>query len=70
MLKYIIRRFIMLIFVLLGVSLFVFIIFNISQGDPATIILGMGATPEGIAELREELGLNDPFFVRYFNNKY
>lgn len=67
MVKYIIRRLLMLIGVLLGVSLFVFVIFNISQGDPATIILGMGATPENVAQLREELGLNEPLFVRYFD---
>lgn len=67
MVKYIIRRLVMLIGVLLGVSLLVFVIFSISQGDPATIILGMGATPENVEQLREELGLNDPFFVRYLN---
>lgn len=64
--RYIFKRFLMLIGVLFGVSLLVFIIFNVSKGDPATIILGMGATPDTIHQLREELGLNDPFIVRYF----
>jgi peptide/nickel transport system permease protein len=39
---------------------------NLTPGDPAMMILGEGAKPEEYAALREEMGLNDPFFVRYF----
>lgn len=67
MLKYIGRRLLMLIPVLLGVTLIIFIISYITPGDPAQIILGDDATPENVAALREEMGLNDPFFVRYVN---
>jgi peptide/nickel transport system permease protein len=39
---------------------------NFTPGDPAIMILGEGATPEAYAALREEMGLNEPFLVRYF----
>lgn len=65
--KYILKRLLLLIPVMLGVSFIIFSIMSLSPGDAATAILGEGATPESVAELREELGLNDPFFVRYFS---
>lgn len=51
--------------VLLGVSLLVFAIMSFTPGDPAQLILGENAPPEAVAELREEMGLNDPFVLRY-----
>ena len=63
--KYILKRLLMMIPVLLGVTFLVFFILNMTPGDPAAIILGDQATPEAIAQLREELGLNDPLLVRY-----
>jgi len=65
MLRYIARRVLMAVPVLLGVSFLVFAIAQVTPGDPALGILGSYATPEAVAELREQLGLNDPFFVRY-----
>lgn len=65
MLKYIIKRLFMMIFVLFGISILVFTIFHFAPGDPATIILGAGASVEDIQKLRNELGLEDPFIVRY-----
>lgn len=47
------------------VSLLVFVTTNLLPGDPATAILGKSATPESLAYLREELGLNRPIMVRY-----
>ncbi|MBR2929075.1 MAG: ABC transporter permease [Oscillospiraceae bacterium] len=67
MLKYIGKRLLYLILVLLGVSFIVFTLLYISPGNPAKIILGEAATPEALAALEEQLGLNDPFLVRYFN---
>ncbi len=65
MYKYILKRLLMMIPVLLGVTFIVYLILAASPGNPALIILGDGATPESIARLNEELGLNDPFVVRY-----
>lgn len=65
MFKYILRRIAMLVPVLLGVSLIIFGILDMTPGDPAMMILGEGASPEEYAAMREELGLDDPFFVRY-----
>lgn len=67
MVKYIIKRLIALIPVLLGVTLIVFTLLYFTPGDPALIILGDEATPEAIEEVHEELGWNDPFWLRYLN---
>ena len=63
--KYICKRLLMMIPVLLGISFVVFGLLELSPGDPAQVILGQRATPESIAALREQMGLNDPFLVRY-----
>ncbi|WRS26289.1 ABC transporter permease [Oscillospiraceae bacterium MB08-C2-2] len=65
MLKFIIRRLFMLVPVVLGITLFIFIIMDIAPGDPARTILGAEATVEEVEALREEMGLNDPLLVRY-----
>ena len=65
MLKFVIKRLLMLIPVLIGISLVVQLLLEITPGDPAKLMLGMYATPENVAALREDLGLNDPFIVRY-----
>lgn len=65
MYKYIIKRLLMLIPVLLGVTFIVFFVLNLSKGDPAAIILGDQASKESLEAKREELGLNDPLPVRY-----
>lgn len=63
--KYIAKRLLMMIPVLLGISFVVFGLLELSPGDPAQVILGQRATPESIAALREEMGLNQPFLLRY-----
>lgn len=65
--KYILKRMLMLIPVLIGVIFIVFFIMSLSPVNPAEVILGDGATEESIAAKEEELGLNDPFFVRFGN---
>ena len=56
----------MLIPTLLGISLIVLLLIDLTPGDPARMLLGAAATEEQVEELREELGLNDPFFVRWW----
>lgn len=67
MLKYIGKRLLMLIPVILITSFLIFWAMSLTGGDPAMIVAGEGATTEEIEAVREELGLNDPFMVRYFN---
>lgn len=55
----------MLIPVLLGISLVVLILIDVTPGDPARMMLGSRATQEEVDALRETLGLNDPLPVRY-----
>lgn len=66
MIRYITMRLMLLIPILLGVSFIIFTIMELTPGDPATRILGIDAPPEALEQLRVQLGLNDPFFVRYF----
>ena len=66
MVKYIIKRILMLIPVIFGITLFIYVIMSLAPGDPATLILGPDATYEEILAKRDELGLNDPILVRYF----
>lgn len=65
MLKYILKRILLLIPVLIGATFIVFSVMDMTPGDPAVAKLGVDATAEQIEELREEMGLNDPFLVRY-----
>ena len=67
MYKYIIKRLLMMIPVLLGVSLIVFTIISLSPGDPATVILGTDAPKEAIDALNHELGFDQPLPVRYLD---
>ena len=63
--KYIIKRILLLIPILIGATFLVFAIMEISPGDPALTILGADANEEAIARIHEELGLDRPFIVRY-----
>lgn len=67
MYKYILKRILLLIPVLIGVTFTVFCIMELTPGDPAAIILQDAATEESVAALREKLGLDDPFLIRYVN---
>ena len=65
MFKYIVKRLLLLIPVLLGVTFIIFLLLSVMTGDPAEIILGDAATPETVAELHEEMGLDKPLPVRF-----
>ncbi len=62
---YLLRRLLQLIPVLFGISLVVFLIMALLPGDPALAILGPYATPESLATLRAELGLDQPLWRRF-----
>ena len=63
--KYVVRKILTTILTLLAVTFFVFLSFHVISGDPASSMLGTEATPQKVAALREELGLNDPVLVQY-----
>lgn len=63
---YIIRRLFSLIPVLAVVAIVVFLIIHITPGDPAAMILGEGASPEQIEELRHEMGLDQPIVTQFY----
>lgn len=65
--KYILKRLLMMIPILLGVTFIIFILTYIAPGDPAVLALGEAASPEALDALREEMGLNDPLLIRYVN---
>lgn len=67
MLKYILKRLLLLIPVLLGVSIMVFIVMHVFTPDPTGVILGQHATAEQAAKLRETLGLNHPLPVQFWD---
>jgi len=67
MYKYLIKRLIMMVPVLLGVTLVIFTLLYFTPGNPAKLLLPDEASVEDIREKEEELGLNDPFAIRYVN---
>ena len=67
MYRYIIKRILWLIPILLGVSFIVFTIMYLSPGDPVTLILGEGASEEAYQALRTEMGFDQSFIVQFFN---
>lgn len=65
MTTYIIRRLLQSLIVLFGVSVAVSFMAQVAPGDPALTLLGDNASPEALAALRQQLGLNDPAWVQY-----
>lgn len=65
MIKYILKRLLMMLPILIGISLLIFFVMSLSPGDPARLILGENVPQEQVDELREEMGLNDPLVVQY-----
>ena len=62
---FILKRLFHSIFVLVGISLVVFIILHLT-GDPAALLMPMDATPEQVAQFRKEMGFTDPVIVQYW----
>lgn len=65
--KYAGKKLLSMIIAILTASFIFFLVFDIIPGDPAIAKLGTSATPERLEALREEMGLNRPFLVRYFS---
>jgi len=63
--RYIVRRIIALVPILLGVSVLVFSLVRLIPGDPVTVMLGEKARVEDIERAREQLGFNRPIYVQY-----
>lgn len=65
MAQYVVKRFLYLIPTLIGMTIVIFLILNVSGGDPAVIIVGEFATQEVLDSVRKELGLDRPLPLRY-----
>ncbi|MER9426898.1 ABC transporter permease, partial [Mesorhizobium sp. M0317] len=65
MASYILRRLLSTIAVMAMVGIFVFLLLRLAPGDPADIIAGDRATPQMVAGIREQLGLNQPMPVQF-----
>ena len=65
MLKYVLKRLLLLIPVVLGITFIIFVVLNLAPGDPAVQILGQDATAEALAAKRAELGLDQPIIIQY-----
>ena len=67
MYKYVIKRLLFTIPVLFGAVFLVFTIMNLTPGDPGRLILGITAKQSDIDALNHQLGVDQPFFVQFFN---
>ena len=67
MVRYVLTRILQAILILLGVSFITFLLLYILPADPAVQIAGRSATPETVASIRAELGLDQPLFVQYLD---
>lgn len=65
MLRYVVRRILLAVPVLLGVATLVFSLIHLVPGDPALAMLGDGAAPQDVIELRKSLGLDRPLLAQY-----
>ena len=67
MVPYIVRRLVVLVGMLFALSLITYILFYAVPTDPASLSCGVHCTPEAVAANRHRLGLDDPFYVQYWN---
>ena len=63
--SFILKRLFHSIFVLIGISVVVFVILHLT-GDPAALLMPMDATPEQVAQFRKEMGFTDPLIIQYW----
>jgi ABC-type dipeptide/oligopeptide/nickel transport system permease component len=64
--RYILRRLVQMIPVLIGVTIIVFLMVHLIPGDPASAMLGDQATDVSVARVHKELGLDKPLYEQYF----
>ena len=67
MARFVVRRLLLLVPILLGLSILVFVWIRALPGGPAQALLGERANPEAIEEIREQYGLDEPIHVQYWN---
>ena len=67
MLRFVVRRLLLLIPILLGLSILVFVWIRALPGGPAEALLGERATPESIKQIEDQYGLNKPIYVQYWS---
>lgn len=65
--EYIIRRLLLVVPIMIGVSFVTYALFSVIPGDAAIIICGFGCTDQVLVDLRAEFGLDDPFWAQYWN---
>jgi len=66
MLRFVVRRLLLLVPILIGLSILVFLWIRALPGTPATALLGERATPAAVAAVREQYGLDDPIYEQYY----
>jgi peptide/nickel transport system permease protein len=66
-LRFVVRRLLLLVPILLGLSILVFVWIRALPGGPAEALLGERATPESIAQINRQYGLNKPIYVQYWS---
>ena len=66
MLRFVVRRLLLLVPILIGLSLLIFVWIRALPGTPADALLGERATPQAVAEFRHRYGLDRPIFVQYW----
>jgi len=66
MLRFVVRRLLLLVPILIGLSVLVFLFIRALPGSPAESLLGERATPETIAQVREQYGLDEPLYLQYW----
>ena len=67
MTAYLLRRFLSLSLSLVAASLVIFLVMEVVPGDPASFMMGLNADPQAVANLRTQLGLDEPLPLRYVN---
>src|SRR5437879_13459227 len=66
MTTYVLRRLVLMVPVAFLVTVGVFMLIHLTPGDPALIVLGEDRSPQAIAQIHQELGLDRPLYTQYF----
>ncbi len=65
MTQFVIRRLILSVFIILGVSVIVFMLMHMAPGDPVRVVAGLDAPPEVVEAIRQEWGFDQPLYTQY-----
>ncbi|WP_312908316.1 hypothetical protein [Tissierella praeacuta] len=64
--RYIVKKILLVIPVLIGISLITFILLNVVPGDPVTLMMKEHVKPDVIERVRQQMNLDDPAYIRFF----